>query len=75
MMNKLKYYAFRVLFCAVLIPILLAHWLLTLPLYYVVEAINHIRGFIIDNIGLPLIDIINKLNRYQCKLNEKAKNE
>lgn len=54
MMNKMKYYAFRVLFCTLLIPVALIQLLIMVPLYYVIEALIFVREFIIDNIGAPV---------------------
>lgn len=74
-MNKLKYYAFRVLFCTLLFPAFLFHVTVNLPIHYFIVVITFIHEFAIEHIAVPMGELLTKLNRYQNELKEKAKNE
>lgn len=75
MMNKLKYYAFRVIFCTILIPLAIVQALVMVPLYYVIEALILVREFIIDNIGEPISRMLTVIIRKQNELKERMRNE
>lgn len=75
MMSKLKYYAFRVLSCTLLLPVAIIQIFFMLPLYYVIEALILVREFIIDNIGKPISRMLTVIIRKQNKLKEKMNDE
>lgn len=75
MMNKLKYYAFRVLFCTLLIPAFLFHVVINLPVHYFIVSITFAHEFVIENVSVPMGELLTKLNRYQNRLKEKMNDE